>query len=324
METTRRDFLGAVGVAAAAAAMPGEAAAQAAAPSPKAIFYIAALTPCDKQLRFDPAWYKDEIAYFKSQGADGIVVLGTTGEYPSFSTAERKQVAETALKNRNGLKIIVQNGTSNFPETLELGKHAADNGADGLLCIPPFYYKNPALDGLVKYYSLLFEAVKIPIHLYHIPGTSAVPITHELLHALEKYPHLAGIKDSTGNAEGYTAFVKTFPKLNMMSGTENNLKLALENGMGLISAGANLLTKKVAAVFQAYRAGQSLDEPLAKMREASQLLRPAGVGSYGPMKYALSRLMGTRQVYQRPPHVDVTSEQIALIQTKLGELKAMA
>lgn len=301
--------------------MPGSLAA---APSPKAKLYVAALTPCDSKLMFDEAWYKDELAYFKDQGADGIVVLGTTGEYPSFSTAERKKIAETALKNRKGMSIIIQNGTSDFPETIELGKHAAENGADGLLCIPPFYYKNPQLDGLIKYYSLLFESVRIPIHLYHIPGTSAVPITHELLHALEKYPHLAGIKDSTGNAEGYTAFVKAFPNLNMMSGTENNLKIALENGMGMISAGANLLTAKVAAVFKAYRAGQDLDAPLAKMREAQQVLRPAGVGAYGPMKYALSKIMGTRQCFQRPPHIDVTSEQIAMIQTKLGELKGMA
>ena len=67
------------------------------------------------------------------------------------------------------------------------------NGADGVLCIPPFYYRKPALEGLVKYYSLILEASKIPVHLYHIPGTSAVPVTNELLHALEHYPNLAGI-----------------------------------------------------------------------------------------------------------------------------------
>ena len=46
---------------------------------------------------------------------DGVVVLGSPGEYPSFSTVERKKIAETALKNRHGMSIIIQNGTSNFP-----------------------------------------------------------------------------------------------------------------------------------------------------------------------------------------------------------------
>jgi 4-hydroxy-tetrahydrodipicolinate synthase len=61
--------------------------------------------------------------YFKEKGVDSIVVLGTTGEYPSFSLAERKKVAETALKHRTGLAIIVQVGTTNFPETIDLLSH---------------------------------------------------------------------------------------------------------------------------------------------------------------------------------------------------------
>jgi 4-hydroxy-tetrahydrodipicolinate synthase len=289
-------------------------------PATKSLYYIAAPTPCDKSLKFDDGLYKDMLAYYKEKGADGIVVTGTTGEFPSFSTVERKKIAETALKHRSGLSIIVQPGTSNQPETVELATHAAANGADGLLVIPPFYYKNPPLEGLIKYYSAVFEAVKIPVHLYHIPGTSAVPITHELLHAVERYPHLAGIKDSTGDAAGYAKFCEVFPKLNMMSGTENNLKAALQAGMGAILAGG-LFVQETAAVFAAHRAGKDLDEAYNKLRAASQLLRPGGVGSYGPMKFALSQRMGSRQSYQRPPFLDVTEEQKTLIVAKLAELK---
>ncbi len=263
------------------------------------------------------------LVYYKEKGADGIVVTGTTGEFPSFSVAERKKIQETALKHRAGLLIIVQPGTSNVPETLDLATHAASNGADGLLVIPPFYYNNPPLEGLVRYYTPLFEAVKIPIHLYHIPGTSEVPISHELLHAFEKYPQLAGIKDSTGNAEGYQKFVESFPKLNMMSGTDNNLLTALKSGMGAILAGG-LFVGETAAIFAAHRAGQNIEEPFNKLRAASQMLRPGGVGSYGPMKFALSQRMGTRQAYQRPPNADVTDEQKSVIVAKLAELKQLS
>lgn len=322
MQSTRRSFIGAVGAAAAVAATPP---AKLTGPTgDKGKFYVAACTPCDKNLKFDDGVYKDMMAWFKDQGADGVVVLGTTGEYPSFSVAERKKVAETALKHRNGLLVMVSPGTPNFPETIELASHAAANGADGLLIIPPFYYKNPPLAGLTRYYSLIFEQVKIPISLYHIPGTSAVPISHDLLHSLEHYPNLAGIKDSTGDAAGYAAFVKEFPKLNMRTGTGNNLKPALEAGMGAILAEGNIFTKRCAAVFAAHRAGKSIDEPLANLRAAQQVLRPANVGSYGPMKYALSLMMGSRQTYQRPPHPDVTEEQKTMIKAKVEELKHMA
>jgi 4-hydroxy-tetrahydrodipicolinate synthase len=322
MQTTRRAFVGTLGAATAAGA--ASRAKDPTTSTGKVLFYVAAATPCDKNLKFDEGVYKDMLPYFKENGADGVVVLGTTGEYPSFSMAERKKIAETALKHRSGLSIMVSPGTSNFPETIELSQHAAANGADGLLIIPPFYYKNPPLAGLTKYYSLIFEQVKIPINLYHIPGTSGVPITSELLHSLEHYPNLAGIKDSTGNAEGYAAFVKEFPKLNMRSGTSNNIKTALENGMGAILMEGNVFTKQIAAVFAAHRQGNDINAPLAKLKEAQQLMRPTGMGSFGPMKYALSLQMGTRQTYQRPPHLDVTDEQKAEIKTKIDELKKLS
>jgi 4-hydroxy-tetrahydrodipicolinate synthase len=297
---------------------------EAAASGAKVLFWVAASTPCDKNLKFDEDLYKDLLAYLKGNGADGVVVLGTTGEYPSFSVAERKKVAEAAFKHRKGLNIIVCSGTSNFPETIELSQHAADNGADGLLIVPPFYYKHPRLDGLTKYYSLIFGQVKIPINLYHIPFASGVPVSLELLHSLEKYPNLAGIKDSVDDAPEYGRFVQEFPKLNMRTGTTENLKHALDNGMGAILAEGNNFCKEIAAVFGAKRAGKDINEPIAKLEAAMKLLRAGGVDEYGPMKYALSLQMGTRQFYQRPPNSDVTDEQKTKIKQALEQIKQMA
>ena len=329
METTRRTFLGgigataalsAVGISTSTASWPATAPA---ASADKCLFWIAAATPCDKNFKFEDGLYRDMLAYFKENGADGIVVLGSTGEYPSFSVAERKKIAETALKHKNGLNIIICSGTPNFPETIELSQHAAANGADGLLIIPPFYYKQPPLEGLTRYYSLIFEQVSIPINLYHYPRMSEVPVTPELLHSLEKYPNLAGIKDSVDDVPEYERFVAEFPKLNMRTGTDTNLKYALDHGMGAILAEGNNFTKQIAAVFAAKRAGKDFSEPLAKLNAALKILREGGVDSYGPMKYALSLQMGTRQFYQRPPNSDVTDEQKAKIKQALEQIKQM-
>jgi 4-hydroxy-tetrahydrodipicolinate synthase len=295
----------------------------AAATRDKVLFWVAASTPCDKSLKFDEELYKDVLAYLKAQGADGVVVLGTTGEFPSFSFAERKKIAETAFKNRNGLNIIVSPGTSNFPETLELSKHAEDNGADGLLIVPPFYYKRAKLEGLGKYYSLIFDQIKIPINLYHIPFASGIPISLDLLHSLEKYPNLAGIKDSVGDEAEYLRFVQEFPQLNMRTGTDMNLRHALDANMGAILAEGNVFTKQIAAVFAAKRAGKDITAPIEKLNAAVKILRPAGVDEYGPMKYAMSLQMGTRQFYQRPPNVDVTEEQKTQIKQGLEQIKQL-
>src|SRR5258708_5994942 len=166
MPTTRRAFRGAGGASAALGVADGAGFPEALAAEPRAanvptasgekvLFWVAASTPCDKNLKFDEELYKDLLAYLKASGADGVVVLGTTGEFPSFSVAERKKVAETAFKHKNGLNIIVSPGTSNFPETLELSLHAEANGAAGLLFVPPFYYKSPRLHGLTRHFSMI-------------------------------------------------------------------------------------------------------------------------------------------------------------------------
>ncbi|MGA8707529.1 MAG: dihydrodipicolinate synthase family protein [Steroidobacteraceae bacterium] len=329
METTRRSAISLIGATAAAALLAETSTASATTRvlgSPaKTMFWVASVTPCDKNLKFDPGAFRDLLAWFKHNGADGIVVLGTTGEFPSFSTAERKQVAEVALKNKMGMNIIVNPGTSNFPETLELAKHAEDNGADGLLVIPPFYYKKPPTDGLIRYYSLLFDQVRIAINLYHIPGTSGVPISHQLLQALQRYPNLAGIKDSNGPADEYADFVAAFPDLNMRTGTENNLEYALEHGMGAICMDGNVYTRPLAEVFAAFRAGKDYHAAYQNYRAMTKIMKDlqTGVDGYGPMKYALSLQMGGPQTYQRPPFVDVTDAQKLALSKGLGQIKAM-
>lgn len=324
METTRRNTLGLIGGAAAAATLAsGARAEQMLGSASKTLFWVASVTPCDKNLKFDPAAFKDILAFFKHSGADGVVVLGTTGEFPSFTRDERKQVLEAALKNKNGMNIIVNPGTPNFPDTLELAKHAAASGADGLLVIPPFYYNNPPLSGLVRYYSMLMDQVHLPTNLYHIPRTSGVGISTELLSALHHYPHLAGIKDSNGDPAEYADYVAKFPDLNMRTGTNNNLEYALDHGMGAILADGNVFTRMCADVFTAFRAGQDYHAPLAKLRAAEKLMRPGNVGSYGPMKYALSLMMGGPQTYQRPPNADVTDAEMAAIKSALEQIKAM-
>jgi 4-hydroxy-tetrahydrodipicolinate synthase len=320
VEATRRSFLGTVG--AAASAMAASRAAKTANTQAGPRFYVAVVTPCDSRGKFDEGLYRDLMPYFKERGVDGVVVLGTTGEFASFSVAERKKVAETALKHRSGLEMIVQVGTPNRPETLDLLAHAQDNGADQVLCIPPFYFKNPSTEGLTKYFSQVLEASRIPVNLYHYPGMSAVPISPQLLHNLEHYPNLAGIKDSTGNADSYAALVKEFPKLNMMTGTENNLPAALAAGKGAILVSGNLFPRQVAACFEAHRKGQDVAAAFAKLREVNALSRVQGGGGAAAIKFALTAY-GFRESYVRPPQLDLTADQKAQLQPKLPQIKAL-
>ena len=329
MDTNRRTTLGLFAGAAAAGMLARAGAAQAAprlGSKTKTLYWVASVTPCNKKGEFDPGAMADIMAWHKKCGADGVVILGTSGEFPSFTVKERRIVAETAAKHRNGLNIIVGPGTTNLADTIELASHAKQVGADGLLVIPPFYFNEPPVDGLIDYYKRLMDAVDLPTNLYHIPGTSEVSISIELLDALKGYDHLAGIKDSSGSVEGYGKFVAAFPQLNMRCGTNNNLETALANGMGTILADGNQFSAKCANIFKAFHAGGDWKAELAKLRAAQRTIRDASIGAntYATMKYILSLEMGGPEMYARTPMPQLTEGQRASLKAALAKVNATA
>ena len=329
METTRREALEMM--SAAAVTMAGMTAAHAQSqPRPRArnksIMWVASPTPCDKNLKLDLGAMAAQVQWFDHNGADGITVLGSGGEYPSFSMAERKAVMEVVGKNKGKMNIMCTTGTSNFPETIELSKHAADHGADCTLVVPPFYYKNVSDDGLRKYFSLVLEATpRLDVHLYHVPGYSAVPLSNGLIASLKHYPNLAGVKDSGDDMAGYIDRVKNFPDLNISSGTFPKLEYGMLHGMSGVLSESVLLCRPISDMFIASRAGKDIHPQFAKITAQMDVLFKLcpRMEAYGPMKYALSQLMGTPQTYPRPPATDVTDEEKAAIRKGLAQIKTM-
>ncbi len=329
MDTTRRTFIG-LSAATAAVATGLRPSASAANPDPLASakdkFWVAAVTPCDQNNKFDSGIYRDQLAWWKQNGADGVLVLGTNGEGPSFSVAERKQIAEVALRNKLGLDMIVATGTPNYHEAIELSRPAADHGADSVLIQPPFYYKNPAGEGVVDYFRLIFEEVKTPVRYYHIPKVTGVPVDVKVFQALAEHPNFIGIKDSNGEPAEYEAIVAGLPThLNIISGTDNNMLAALSHGNGTILGSGNVYTKLVAAIMAAHRAGKDVNEPFAKLTAANKLMAANGYGSnYNAIKFALNQMMGAARLsYARPPHVRLNDEQLAQLRLGVSQLKQM-
>ena len=336
METTQQGGIGgSIGVAAATAAtamLAGEVSAQTAhrlGSSAKTLYWVATVTPCNERGDIDHGALKAIMQFHKKAGADGVVVMGTSGEFPSYSVAERKQVSETVLQNRNGMNIIINPGTSNIGETVDLARHAESIGADGLLVIPPFYFNNPGLKGITRYYSMLFDQVGLPINPYHIPGTSEVPITIELLKALYHYPNLAGIKDSGDNREDYAEFISNFPDLNMRTGWANTLDQTLDAGMGGILAEGNAFSAACADIFKTYRAKgawkQSLQKLLEKQRVLNSAIRDAGVDTaeISTRNFIMSVQMEGPAFFGRAPLGQPDADTQAIIRTAYAKAKSV-
>ena len=313
MKMSRRVFV--AGVAATAAATPSKTRS---APVPR--FLIPTVTPVDRAGNFDAPLWRDMLSFYNDKGADGALVLGTTGEFSSFSVKERQNILEATVKNKGNLEVVAHVGTTNLPETMELMLHAAKVGADSVLIVPPFYIKKVPLEGLVRYYSALLEAARVPVFLYHSPAASGIPITEELVTALSHYDMLYGIKDSSGSQEGLLAFIKKFPKLMVFTGIPNLIELVIRSGGGgAISGAGNVFPAETAAVFRAARAGQDFTAPLAKLNQVTGLLTGGDTGS---LKFMLGEL-GLRESFCRPPlATELTAERKAALRQVVAKYRA--
>ena len=328
MDSTRRMFVG-MGAVSAAVAATGVSAAPAPIPAAKDTFWIAATTPCDRNYAFDAAAYAEQLAWWKAQGADGVLVLGTNGEGPSFSVAERKKIAETAIRHRNGLDLIITTGTPNFQETIELSQHAAAIGGDSVLIQPPFYYKNPKTEGISEYFRLVMAKLPVSTKVlyYDIPQVTGVTINPAFIAAMaERYTNFIGIKNSHGVADEFEALSTQTPsRLNIISGTDNNMLAALKHGNGVILGSGNVYTRLVADIFAAHRAGQDVQPAFDKLTRATGMMASNGYGSnYNAIKYALNLMMGSDRLNMaRPPHVPLSDGEKARLRAGVAQLKTM-
>ena len=145
--------------------------------------------------------------------------------------------ASTSSSGRARPTLPIPSSSPNTPKAI---------GADGLLVIPPFYFNEPPLDGLTGYYKQLIDALRPADEPLSYPRHQRGFDHARPAENLSGYHHLAGIKDSSGSVEGYGKFVDAFPELNMRCGTNNNLEVALKNGMGTILADGNQFSAKCA------------------------------------------------------------------------------
>src|SRR6202171_5878360 len=250
-------------------------------------FIVAAATMLDRSGRFDDSMNKDYLAHVAEGGADGALALGTTGEFASFSVKERKQILESFMRHKGKLSILCQVTTPTLPETLELLEHAATVHADFALALPPFYYKNPSIDGLVAFYEPILKAARIPVLLYNIPQMSGVPITAELLRRLAKYDRLYGMKDSFSKVEPLVAFIHEFTKLKILTGVPQNVVTDLEaGGGGALTGNGSVFLRETRAVFDAGSKGGDTQSAQQRLNEASAVL--GGYEGIPAIKCALS------------------------------------
>ena len=131
-------------------------------------------------------------------GVPGIIALGTTGEFLTLDDDERRLVVDTCVSHVAG-RIPVLVGTMNASTSLAVrhSREAEEQGADGLMILPPYYY-TPTEDEIIGYYGAICEAVSLPIMLYNNPVTSNVDMSASLVARLARtFDNIRYIKEAS-------------------------------------------------------------------------------------------------------------------------------
>ena len=263
----------------------------------------AVITPFTQSLQVDFDALEKHIEFLISEGSHGLVSCGTTGESPTLSHEEHKEVTSFIIRKSNKrVPVMAGCGSNSTSETIDLVEHAKKSKADATLLVTP-YYNKPSDDGLYKHFRTIAEKCKnFPIYLYDIPGRSAKKISSELLLELSKIPNIIGVKDATSDLSSPMDVIENCGKnFIQLSGEDATFLAFLVNGgIGCISVTANIVPGLCSEIYNSwlkrdYEKSMRLNQHLYSLNKALFL-----ESSPCPVKYALSKLKRCKNILRRP------------------------
>ena len=287
--------------------------------------YCPVVTPFNADLSVNASRLVEQCRWLVSQEV-GLAPFGTTSEGNSLSVEEKIQLLDAlASAGIDAGRMIPGTGTSAIPDTVRLTRHATSLGCEGVLMLPPFYYKGVSDEGLFRSYAEVIERVgddRLRIYLYHIPPISQIALTVPLIERLLKaYPKtIVGLKDSSGSWENTKSFLDNFAAegFAVYPGSERFLLQGLQHGArGCISATANVNPAAMAGLAGAWQS-EDADE------QQENLNRIRGIFEHYPviaaLKAAIARYtMKSDWATVRPPLVELSHEQSESLFSELDQ-----
>jgi 4-hydroxy-tetrahydrodipicolinate synthase len=249
-----------------------------------------------------------------AEGTKGLVPVGTTGESPTLSHDEHRQVVEWCVDQARGrVPVVAGAGSNSTKEAIDLARHAEEAGADAVLVVTP-YYNKPTQEGLYQHFKAINDAIGIPIIIYNIPPRSVIDMSVDTMKRLSGLKNIAGVKDATANvvrvSQQRAAMGEDF---NQLSGEDATaLGFMAHGGHGCISVTSNV-APRLCAEFQ----DSCLKGDYANALKLQDKLMPLHTALFietnpAPAKYALS-LLGKCAETVRLPMVPVAETTRAAV-----------
>jgi 4-hydroxy-tetrahydrodipicolinate synthase len=284
--------------------------------------YTALITPFT-ETGVDFAALESFVDWQISEGIDGIVPSGTTGESPTLSHAEHKEIVLVSVRAAGGrVPVMAGTGSNSTSEAIELTQHAEKAGADAALVVMP-YYNKPSQEGLFQHFKAIAGATALPIFIYNIPGRSVVNMSDATMARLaEACPNIIGVKDATGDlARPATLKHLVGDRLVLLSGEDMTMVgFNAMGGTGVISVISNLMPRLSAKIQKL-----TLEGKFEEARKAHAPMVPLITALFSetnpiPVKHAAS-LMKKCSTKTRLPLVPPSQPVQDALRAAMAELK---
>ena len=227
-------------------------------------------TPFDERgINFEE--YKKLVEFQIVQGADAIIVCGTTEESFTMSNTEKEDLIKFTVDIVDKrIPVIAGTGGNNTASVIELSKYAETVGADGLLVVTPYYNKTTQ-QGLVSHYTAIANSVSLPIILYNVPSRTGLNITPETYLELSKIENIVAVKEASGNISQVAKIAELCgDNLNIYSGNDDQVLPILSlGGLGVISVLSNIYPKYVHNMVINYLSGKHEEALKAQLNSLS-------------------------------------------------------
>lgn len=253
---------------------------------------VAIVTPMLEDGALDIGRFKSLIDWHIAEGTQGIVVVGTTGESPTVTFDEHKQLIRIAVEHAAGrVPIIAGTGANSTAEAIELSESARHSGAQLSLSVVP-YYNKPTQEGMYRHFRAVAEAVDLPLILYNVPGRTVADLQNDTVLRLAQVPNIVGIKDATASLERGSDLLRRLPRdFAVYSGEDaTGLPLMLMGGHGVISVTANVAPRLMQEMCAAALSGDIARARAANNRLLGLHTKLFVEGNPVPVKWALVQM----------------------------------
>lgn len=254
--------------------------------------YTALITPFTEANQVDWPAFEHLIDHQVAAGVTGLVFVGTTGESPTLSHQEHREILRRSVTLVDGrCQVIHGTGSNNTRESIELATVAAEAGADAHLVINP-YYNKPTQEGLYRHFKAVADAAELPVIMYNIQGRTAVNLETATLLRLAQHRNIVGVKEASGNLAQIMDVIRHTPDDFVVLSGDDALTLPLMacGGHGLISVISNALPRATVALVKHCRAGR-WDEARSGFYQLLDLMQLSMIETNPiPIKYLMHQL----------------------------------